>query len=104
MQKQHNWGFAEVTRLDGNVGYLKLASTRVHGGGGGAVAAGAMALLANTDALIIDLRENQGGTPSMVSLLATYLFDGAPVQLTETHWRLRPRVRSRSHIEPRWRT
>jgi C-terminal processing protease CtpA/Prc len=35
----------------------------------------AMTKLNDADALIFDLRDNQGGFPSMVSLLAAYLFD-----------------------------
>ncbi|HEY6414403.1 MAG TPA: S41 family peptidase [Edaphobacter sp.] len=34
-----------------------------------------MNFLAHTDAVIFDLRENGGGDPKMVSLIATYLFD-----------------------------
>jgi hypothetical protein len=37
--------------------------------------AAAMNFLANTDALIIDLRRNGGGQPEMVALLSSYLFD-----------------------------
>ena len=40
----------------------------------GDVAVAAMNFLANTSALIIDLRENLGGSPEMVVLLSTYLF------------------------------
>jgi C-terminal processing protease CtpA/Prc len=35
----------------------------------------AMASLNDADALIFDLRDNTGGFESMVSLLASYLFD-----------------------------
>jgi len=35
----------------------------------------AMAKLNDADALIFDLRDNRGGFPSMVSLIAAYLFD-----------------------------
>jgi len=41
---------------------------------GGETAAAAMNLLANTDALIIDLRKNGGGDPAMVQLVCSYLF------------------------------
>lgn len=39
-------------------------------------ATAAMNFVANADALIIDLRENQGGVPGMVTLISTYLFAG----------------------------
>ncbi len=39
------------------------------------IAATTMNFLANTDALIIDLRRNGGGQPEMVALLSSYLFN-----------------------------
>jgi hypothetical protein len=74
--RSSNYGFERAERLDGNIGYLKLNSFS-DAERGGSVAAGAMALLANTDALIIDLRDNGGGEPSMVALLASYFFSGS---------------------------
>src|SRR5262249_50690023 len=41
---------------------------------GGETAVAAMTLLAHTSALIIDLRQNDGGDPEMIALLTTYLF------------------------------
>jgi C-terminal processing protease CtpA/Prc len=35
----------------------------------------AMGFVAHTDAVIFDLRENGGGDPAMVTLIASYLFD-----------------------------
>src|SRR5260370_30111832 len=81
--KKTNYGFEEAERLRGNVGYLKLKAFAYPERGGDTVA-GAMAFLANTDALIIDLRENGGGTPGMVALLASYFFSGdAPVHIND---------------------
>jgi retinol-binding protein 3 len=68
-----NAGYVKAERLDGNVGYLRLdgfapaaeAAPR---------AAAAMTLLAETGALIIDLRWNGGGDPAGVALLVSYLF------------------------------
>jgi len=55
---------------------------------GGETAAAAMNFLANTDALIIDLRQNGGGDPSMVAFLISYLFDGPdPVHLNDLYFR-----------------
>jgi hypothetical protein len=50
-------------------------------------AAAAMNFLANTDALIIDLRQNGGGGPQSVVLLCSYLFDKKPVHLNDLYWR-----------------
>ncbi|MCG3120544.1 MAG: hypothetical protein ALAOOOJD_03288 [bacterium] len=49
-------------------------------------AATAMNFLANTDALIIDLRRNGGGQPEMVALLSSYLFD-KPTHLNDIYSR-----------------
>jgi C-terminal processing protease CtpA/Prc len=83
--RARNYGFETAERLGGNVGYLKFNGF-VDAEGGDAVAAGAMALLANTDALIIDLRENHGGGPSMFAFLASYFFS-KPVHLMDLVWR-----------------
>ena len=78
----HNHGLTRVERLDGNVGYLKVDGFYDPADGGETVAA-AMTFVANTDALVIDLRDNHGGRPTMVALLATYLFAGDPVHLND---------------------
>lgn len=42
-----------------------------------------MNLLRYTDALLIDMRTNKGGSPASVALLASYLFSDAPVHLND---------------------
>ncbi|HEX6599707.1 MAG TPA: S41 family peptidase, partial [Gemmatimonadaceae bacterium] len=67
-----NCGFQKAEVLDGNVGYLKFdffADPDICG----PTASAAMNFLAGTRALIIDLRENSGGSPPMVALVASYL-------------------------------
>jgi C-terminal processing protease CtpA/Prc len=67
-----NCGFQKAEVLDGNVGYLKFdffADPDICG----ATASAAMNFLAGTRALVIDLRENGGGSPPMVALVASYL-------------------------------
>ena len=81
-----NFGFEKVERLPGNVGYLELRGF-FPAEFGGDTAAAAMNFLANTDALIIDLRQNGGGAPSMVALLCSYLFDPQPVHLNDLYFR-----------------
>ncbi|MBI1790757.1 MAG: S41 family peptidase, partial [Acidobacteria bacterium] len=81
-----NFGFHKVERLEGNVGLLDLdgfSDTEF----GGATAAAAMNFLANSSALIIDLRHNGGGDPAMVALISTYLFDAPVVHLNDLYWR-----------------
>jgi C-terminal processing protease CtpA/Prc len=46
-----------------------------------------MTFLANTDALIFDLRQNGGGDPEMVALISSYLFGDKPVHLNSLYWR-----------------
>jgi hypothetical protein len=69
-----NFGFEKAERLDGNIGYLELRGF-MDAELAGETAAAAMTFLANTDALIIDLRRNGGGQPEMIALLSSYLFD-----------------------------
>ena len=47
----------------------------------------AMNFLANTDALIIDLRYNGGGVPGLPQFISTYFFTGKPVHLHSIYWR-----------------
>jgi hypothetical protein len=81
-----NYGFERVERLDGNVGYLDLRMFQP-AEVAGETAAAAMNFLANTDALIIDLRKNGGGAPSMVALISSYLFGANPVHLNDLYFR-----------------
>lgn len=82
-----NHGFRKVERLPGNVGYLRL-DRFVDPEFAGETATGAMSFLANTDALIVDLRQNGGGTPLMVALLASYLLEPEPVHLNSIYNRV----------------
>lgn len=84
-QRQDNFGFKKVERLDGNVGYLAFnyfASAET----GGEVASSAMNFLSNCDALIVDLRQNGGGDPSQIQFITSYLFD-SPVHLNDIYSR-----------------
>ncbi|HZS07369.1 MAG TPA: serine hydrolase [Blastocatellia bacterium] len=74
MASKRNYGFEKVERLNGNIGYLDLRGFE-DAELAGETAAAAMTFLANTDALIVDLRQNGGGQPEMVALLSSYLFD-----------------------------
>jgi len=78
-----NCGFRVVKRLAGNVGYIDLREF-VPSGVGAATATAAMSLIADTEALIIDLRYNDGGRQDMAAHIASYLFP-EPVQLSSRH-------------------
>ncbi len=71
--RRRNYDFARVEILPGNVGYLRVDSFPPPELAG-PTARAAMAFLRNSDALIIDLRSNGGGTGEMVQLLASYFF------------------------------
>lgn len=85
LSRYGNYGVTRVERLRGNIGYLDLRQF-AEARDAGPVLAATMALLARTDALIIDLRKNGGGDPFTVQLLASYFFD-KPTQLVDVHWR-----------------
>lgn len=82
---ENNFGIRKIEILEGNVGYLDLrgfppvAMARE-------AAVSAMRLLSNSDALIIDLRQNGGGDPATIQLICSYLFD-KPTHLNSLYWR-----------------
>ena len=67
-------GFVTSEVQPGNIGYLKFNFFGPVDGCGDA-ATEALTKLADTDALIIDLRDNGGGQPAMVAYISSYLFD-----------------------------
>lgn len=81
-----NFGFEKLERLPGNIGYLDLRGF-LPADLAGETAVAAMNFLANSDALIVDLRQNGGGDPAMVALLSTYLFGPQTVHLNSLYWR-----------------
>jgi len=68
-----NFGFGEVKRLTGNIGYLRFDRFE-HPSIAAPTASAAIAFLANCDAVIIDLRENGGGEEEMVQFLLSHFF------------------------------
>jgi len=84
-QRENTAGFAEAKKLEGNIGYLDLRGF-AHPMTGARIADHYMALLATSDAIIIDLRKNGGGSPEMVQYLCSYFFD-KHVHLNSLYWR-----------------
>jgi hypothetical protein len=86
MAAKANAGFRKVERLPGNVGYLEfdrfMDAAEIAG-----PAAAAMTFLAHTDALILDLRQNGGGSPHGVAVVCSYFFGEEPVHLNSLYWR-----------------
>ncbi|HEX8533824.1 MAG TPA: S41 family peptidase [Allosphingosinicella sp.] len=69
---RRNFAIPAVQVLPGNVGYIKLTNFLPAQFAGETLAA-AMRFVSNTDALVLDLRDNRGGDPNMVALLLSYL-------------------------------
>jgi C-terminal processing protease CtpA/Prc len=69
-----NCAFDKVEILPNNIGYIKFDGFMDASFCGPTVNA-AMTFVAHTDALIFDIRDNGGGQPDMVTLIASYLFD-----------------------------
>lgn len=84
--RQANSGYRKVERLAGNVGYIEqngLHDVTV----AAPTAMAAFNLIADTDALIIDLRANGGGDPRHVALICSYLLEEEPVHLNSFYSR-----------------
>lgn len=84
--KINNYAFEKVEWLPGNIGYINLRGF-VDAKAGAETVAAAMKFLANTDALVFDLRQNGGGSPEMVALISSYLFGDKSVHLNSLYWR-----------------
>ncbi len=83
-QMEHdNCAFRKVEILPNNIGYIKFDGFMDASFCGPTVAA-AMGFVAHTDALIFDIRQNGGGQPDMVTLIASYLFD-SPTHLIDIY-------------------
>ena len=84
--RMNNFGFKELKLLPGNIGYLDLRGF-VDAKWGGETAVAAMNFLSNASAMIIDLRFNGGGSPSMIQLITSYLYGPEPVHLNTFYYR-----------------
>lgn len=78
--RRTNYGYKRIEILPGNVGYLRIDEF-AHSALGGPTTVAVMNALANSDALIIDLRWNGGGA-GMVALICGYFFD-EPTRLND---------------------
>ncbi|MDD5694244.1 MAG: S41 family peptidase [Bacteroidales bacterium] len=86
--RNNNYGFKELKIMEGNIGYLGLnqfSGTDFPEAGEAAIAA--MTFLSHCDAIIIDLRGNGGGSPDMIQLLTSYLYEGDTRHLNSFYWR-----------------
>ena len=84
-KRRDNFCFKEIKLLQGNIGYVDLRCFS-DAGDAGPTAVAAMNFLAHTDAIIFDLRQNGGGSPSMIQLISSYFFP-EPVHLNSFYIR-----------------
>lgn len=75
INKQWNYGFDKVMRLDGNIGYIEYTGFPEGNKSAEQILVATMNFVSNTNALIIDLRNNRGGDGKMVRLFLSYFFN-----------------------------
>lgn len=96
--RRWNQGVTDLRVMEGNVRYLNYRGFMWSGSDGKASKAaidGAMAFLREGDAIIIDLRENGGGSPDAVRYLTSF-FVPANTPLMTFHYRSAAPVQSRA--------
>ena len=76
----NGFGFRSARRLPGNIGYIDMAYFSPDPDAGAQLGA-AVQVVAGTDALIIDLRRNGGGSGETAATVLSYFFD-EPVELS----------------------
>jgi len=84
-QRQQNFGFKKLEILEGNIGYLDLQYFTGLSQAGETIVA-ALNFLANTDAVIIDLRNNGGGSPYTIQIMSSYFLEDY-THLNSFEWR-----------------
>jgi len=86
INKQWNYGFDKVMRLDGNIGYIEYTGFPEGNKSAQQILVATMNFVSNTNALIIDLRNNRGGDGKMVRLFLSYFFNER-IKLSEIYTR-----------------
>lgn len=66
-----NYFFEKMERLNGNIAYIKF-DRFIPPANAGSLVTSAMLFAANSNAVIIDLRDNMGGSPQTVAMLAGF--------------------------------
>jgi hypothetical protein len=75
-RKTVNFGFEKAEVLQGNIGYIKINGFFSPDSATKTMVKAALRFISNSDALIIDLRDNMGGDPGTVSYLCSFFFAG----------------------------
>ena len=84
--RRQNFGINKVEVLPGNIGYLEIRGFMGQPGHE-AVVGQAFKLLENTDAVIIDVRRNGGGSSGMSHLVFSHFLPAEPVQTIRVYSR-----------------
>jgi hypothetical protein len=79
--------FGRTERMEGDVAYIEVRTFGIPPAQVRGVVRDGMDAAADARALIIDLRTNGGGSPGLVALISSYLFDDEPVHLNSLYWR-----------------
>ena len=90
-EAKKNFRFSKVEILEGNIGLITLNGFSDFMEEAGKVADAAMAYVANSDAIIFDLRSNPGGSPAMIRHLQSYLFKN-PTHLNSFYFRMEDKL------------
>jgi C-terminal processing protease CtpA/Prc len=93
--RANGYGIRSARRLPGNIGYVDLAYFSPDPDAGSAIAGG-MRLVNGTDALVIDLRRNGGGSGDTMTTLASYFFEDV-TQLSSIVEHVEGQTRERQH-------
>lgn len=87
--RRDNFGFDAIERLDGNIGYLRMSffapfdNEAKEVAPARRVAEAAMAFMQGTEAVIVDLRQNRGGSPFMVHLIFSHFLGEEPLLINK---------------------
>jgi hypothetical protein len=84
LESLENFGWEKAEILPGAIGYIKVDAFEDTAYAGEAAEA-ALGFIANSQAVIIDLREHHGGEENMQQLVASYFFD-KPTQISGLYW------------------
>jgi hypothetical protein len=88
---ENNYGFNKINIMDGNIGYINIVGffsfdESTH------KAIAAFDFLSETQALIVDLRENTGGFSGLANFILSYFFDNKPVHFFDFTFRKENRL------------
>ena len=91
--KKENFGFKELKILEGNIGYLDFRTFH-DPAYASETATSVMQFFSNTDALIIDLRNNNGGVLEMAQFISSFLFSQKESPLYKYYYYEKPNIKT----------